>query len=289
MTLPHRLDLEVLGTPIAFCSDEPDWIQLLGQLWDPFRASHKSNGAARFELSTEPPGRSVRFPGGRRIVGSDPWPLLNEVCNEISRTAVSTRRHLALHAGMVAKGDAGVLLLGPAGAGKTTLTLALVDQGWIYGSDDLAPIDAITGRILPFPKPVSVKDPERWRRPIWPDAPAMLPPPSGPFMVPPKVLGKTVPSPVKPGLMVFPGFTPGSEPRCQELSPAQAAASSARNIHPPQPLDRRALRVISRLCAGAPGVRVTYGSRPAALAGLKERLAAAEAEGELGGQRKEFA
>jgi hypothetical protein len=46
--------------------------------------------------------------------------------------------HLAaLHAACVLKHDRGIMLLGSPGAGKTTLALALLNQGYRYGSDDV--------------------------------------------------------------------------------------------------------------------------------------------------------
>jgi len=42
-----------------------------------------------------------------------------------------------LHAGLVVKAQAGLLLAGTTGRGKTTLTLALADAGWAFGGDDM--------------------------------------------------------------------------------------------------------------------------------------------------------
>jgi hypothetical protein len=46
-----------------------------------------------------------------------------------------------VHAGFVADKDAGVLLIGESGAGKTTSTLACLQSGWGYLSDDLAALE----------------------------------------------------------------------------------------------------------------------------------------------------
>lgn len=66
------------------------------------------------------------------------------------------RDFLFVHAGCVAR-DGGALLL-PAWteSGKSTLTLALAESGFDYLSDDLAPIDPVTGRVYPFPKRIKL-------------------------------------------------------------------------------------------------------------------------------------
>jgi hypothetical protein len=68
-------------------------------------------------------------------------------------------RWLAIvHGGAVA-GSAGALVLpGTSGSGKSTLTAALVRAGLGYMSDDIAALDGRTGRILPVPFAVSVKE-----------------------------------------------------------------------------------------------------------------------------------
>lgn len=82
---------------------------------------------------------------------------------------------LLLHSGAVARGNAGVLLPGPSGSGKSSLSLALVQSGCSYFSDEIGVVDPGTGELHPFPKPVSIKNisifpelaqcPERWLGP----------------------------------------------------------------------------------------------------------------------------
>lgn len=42
-----------------------------------------------------------------------------------------------LHANGIVKNGAGILLVGDAGSGKTTISLSLIVQGWNYLSDDV--------------------------------------------------------------------------------------------------------------------------------------------------------
>jgi hypothetical protein len=56
------------------------------------------------------------------------------------------------HAGVLARGDATVLLQGESGAGKTTLTLGLIARGWLPVADDVAIIDVWTLGLRVFPR-----------------------------------------------------------------------------------------------------------------------------------------
>ncbi len=65
--------------------------------------------------------------------------------------AAASRSHLFLHAAAVSVGDRTALLVGPSGAGKTTLARALVDRGAVCLADDVTPIDSSTGALSPLP------------------------------------------------------------------------------------------------------------------------------------------
>ncbi len=63
---------------------------------------------------------------------------------------------LALHAACLARGDRALLLCGNPGAGKTTLTLALVDSGFDFAGDDVTLLDS-GGRSIGLPFAPAVK------------------------------------------------------------------------------------------------------------------------------------
>jgi len=49
-----------------------------------------------------------------------------------------------LHASCAARGPAGVLLIGPPGAGKSDLLLRLIDRGFVLVADDQVSVDGLT-------------------------------------------------------------------------------------------------------------------------------------------------
>lgn len=67
-----------------------------------------------------------------------------------------SRSFALIHSGVVALGDAVVLLPGEAESGKSTLVAGLVRAGWAYISDELASIDPATGLVHPYTRPISI-------------------------------------------------------------------------------------------------------------------------------------
>lgn len=66
--------------------------------------------------------------------------------------------HLMIHAAVVEKGGQAMILPGQPGAGKSTLTAALICRGWRLLSDELTLIRLSDRRITPLPRPVSLKN-----------------------------------------------------------------------------------------------------------------------------------
>lgn len=62
-----------------------------------------------------------------------------------------------LHAGSVAIGGRGVLLIGPKGAGKSTTTMALAARGHRFLGDECGAYVPATRSLLPFHRPVGIK------------------------------------------------------------------------------------------------------------------------------------
>lgn len=64
---------------------------------------------------------------------------------------------LVFHAAAVGIGDHGVMLTGPKGAGKTTLSLALAERGHAFMGDEWAAICATTRELLPLRRAASIR------------------------------------------------------------------------------------------------------------------------------------
>jgi HprK-related kinase A len=65
---------------------------------------------------------------------------------------------LVLHAAVIAKNNRAVIMPAPPGSGKSTLCAGLVGNGWRLLSDELAIIDMDSGKVVPMPRPVGLKN-----------------------------------------------------------------------------------------------------------------------------------
>lgn len=65
---------------------------------------------------------------------------------------------LTLHAAVVERGGKVMILPAPPGSGKSTLCAALAYSGWRLFSDEFVIVNPSTHRILPAPRPISLKD-----------------------------------------------------------------------------------------------------------------------------------
>lgn len=67
-------------------------------------------------------------------------------------------QYLIFHSAVVERDGVAVVLAAPSGSGKSTLCAALVNRGWRLFSDELALINLSDGQVVPFPRPVGLKN-----------------------------------------------------------------------------------------------------------------------------------
>lgn len=89
--------------------------------------------------------------------------------------ATHCHQYLILHAAVLERGGRALVMPAPPGSGKSTLCAALIARGWRLFSDELALIDIGSGKVVPLPRPVSLKNASIDRiRAFWPEG-AMSP------------------------------------------------------------------------------------------------------------------
>jgi HprK-related kinase A len=66
--------------------------------------------------------------------------------------------YLMIHAAVIERNGAAAILPAPPGSGKSTLCAALIQHGWRLLSDELTLIRRSDSRLIPLPRPVSLKN-----------------------------------------------------------------------------------------------------------------------------------
>lgn len=85
---------------------------------------------------------------------------IRNVRHAVLRRFMEARADLIwLHAGAATRDGTSVLVAGPWGSGKSTVIAGLCRSGWKYLSDDMAPYDPSSGKILPFPTTIAYREP----------------------------------------------------------------------------------------------------------------------------------
>ncbi len=162
MTHTAEITLSFFNTRVAIRSDDPRHLDLFARLYPRFVSA-----------STNEPANALRFSvfsnfdnifGVPALVMGDevhpleePIPLLkfhSYVMHEIQQR-VDT--HFLVHAGVVSRHEKGILLVGDANFGKSTLVLTLLKRGFTFLSDELAAISRVDGKVYPYPRYLGIR------------------------------------------------------------------------------------------------------------------------------------
>lgn len=164
---------------------------------------------------------------------------------------------LQLHAATLSCDGTGVILAADSGSGKSTLAAGLIARGWQYLSDEFALIDPETLYLHPFPKALCIKSGafdivEGLGLPLWRDRHYVKALKGRVGYVSPHAVGpETISPPCRVGLVIFPTYVRGAEPRLVALPRAQAAMALAAQTFNRQPFGPQTAGILSRLVRSA--------------------------------------
>lgn len=142
-------------------------VDLLRRLYADY--PHVDGAVADFTVRLEPAGfarrwvrPSIFITGDHGLADAAPMSLAHGLlAAEMGmnlQMALGWRRHLLLHASTVEKDGRVLVMTGESGSGKSTLAALLGERGWRFMGDEFALLDMDSGRLMPFPRLVSLKN-----------------------------------------------------------------------------------------------------------------------------------
>jgi hypothetical protein len=138
---------------------DPSLAAEFGRVYSACAASDGAGGApATIEVGADGGGAWVRAPAALPRRAADRDAALVEAMTVIDGETVGASAHelLVFHASAAMLGGRTLLLVGPPGAGKTTLAAALTLRGWTYVGDEAIGIDPSVLAVHANPKPLKV-------------------------------------------------------------------------------------------------------------------------------------
>jgi len=217
--------LALLDLTVAVHSDDRALVALMDELYAPTISDAAAEhalflGRARVGAA---PGYFAAVDGGMLVRTPAPGVAFRHLVYEANQMAIdATAAPVRLHSAAVERAGRAFALVGPMGAGKSTLAAGLVHRGWSYLTDEVVVVDDDRW-VRPYAKPCSLGAPPPPLAPLPWDPPAdgavYL---AGGGLVPASTLGTVADAPVELGGVVLPSYRRGTATTITELGRADA-------------------------------------------------------------------
>lgn len=123
------------------------------------RHESEDEDCVQAEVDSDAGGWRVRVTEREAVVAEDLVAAVRTLNHELLHGLMLRRRELFyVHAGVVVVDGEALILPGLSRAGKSTLVLALLQQGAGFLSDELLVFDPADQKLLPFPRAIKVRD-----------------------------------------------------------------------------------------------------------------------------------
>ena len=179
---------------------------------------------------------------------------------------VSSRVHdcLVIHAAVVERDGFAAILPAPPGSGKSTLCAALVARGWRLLSDELTMVRLDDARILPLPRPISLKNASieviRAYAPEMVFSRAVADTNKGTVAhvkAPPDSVARALES-ARAAWIIFPQYVAGAAPTLEPIAQGRAFMQVAANAFNYSLLAERGFEALGRLIEGSRSYQFRY-------------------------------
>jgi hypothetical protein len=178
------------------------------------------------------------------------------------------KEHLLLHAGALAFEGRGLILPAAKRAGKSTLVAGLLSHGFLYCSDEPAAINFQSGKLVPLPRVIHVKDTSPLDRSIADGSISMAAydDSSSDYQARYALVrpDQVVQQPVELGCLLFPNYKSDGQNRLTALRGSQTAVHMARQaLNLPEQLEQ-GFDLTAKIAADKPAYQLEFNSLPAA-------------------------
>ncbi|MBM4457733.1 MAG: hypothetical protein FJ011_08220 [Chloroflexi bacterium] len=151
-----RAAYRFFDAPFVVETDSAAFLAQFDAAYERFRAEEEA-GAPVYRVTLA--GRPAAEIEGETWRSTDAEALSTYAYNALLNAATArVCSHFLFHAAaVIAPAGSGVILAAGAGLGKTTLTVALLQRGYAFLSDDVAAVGRTDGRLYPFPRRLGVR------------------------------------------------------------------------------------------------------------------------------------
>lgn len=157
MAVATSVNIEFAGSQVSVATD-PSIVKRLRRRFTLMISDCDSNVVARFEIQQEE--SAYRLIEDTVSVASEQniENLIETLVHKIAERFIESFRSLLwFHAAALAKNERAIMLPAMWGNGKSSLAVALANEGWTYLSDDLAPLDPGSNSVIPYPRTPTVR------------------------------------------------------------------------------------------------------------------------------------
>lgn len=247
-----ELYIEFDGRQVTMRTDVAEMRDYIASLYRLMLADHRGSTICQLEVTRMDGGYSLRGPTEFDFEG-EISSLYEFVKHELMVPFIRDRQDLLwLHAATVERDGKAVVVAGPSGEGKSTLSTRLCEKGWTFMSDDIAPVRMSCNEVLAFPlvpfrrvgggsriDRQTLETLEKERVPIPPES---IHHGSAPIAA-----------------IVFPAYRPGASSRLLRMAPGNAAFELLRSYTNFVDHKESGIARASELARTVPAWEITYG------------------------------
>jgi hypothetical protein len=160
LTVSHVFRL--LDVTVEIQADDGEALNLFRGMYRRFSSEGKPDLSFRIAARNSPLGVPLFLEGNRVFQVPRPEYLPSYTFWRISQSVFRNISSFFLfHAGAVCRGGRCLLIAGPPSCGKTTLVLRLVERGFRFLSDEMAPVHRDSHSVEPFPRGIGLREEAR--------------------------------------------------------------------------------------------------------------------------------